>query len=226
MCGILGAVNKNITPEQVASIRHRGPDRQEIKHFHWGEQCVSFAHARLSILDLSNTGNQPMVSECGKYCLIYNGEVYNYQELAERFLKRTLKGHSDTEVVLYLLIEYGPDILKMFNGIFAFAFLDLVKGEVLLARDAFGVKPLYYYRKNDWLVFSSEVRPIHFFDRLEVNKESVYTLTDIGYLPAPMTMYTGVCKVKPGHCLTVRMRNPLEVESRCYRNYDVPKINT
>lgn len=225
MCGILGSINKEITKEQLASISHRGPDRQDVKNFYVGEHSVSLGHVRLSIVDLSDTGNQPMLSECGNYCLIYNGEIYNYKELAKRFLKKDLKGHSDTEVLLYLLIEHGIDILKMLNGIFSFAFYDLRKGELLLVRDPFGVKPLYYYRKNNYFIFSSEVRPILFSNNLGVDGNAVYTLVDIGYLPSPMCMYENVYKVRPGHYLRLFLKKDIEIETHCYRNYSVPKIN-
>ena len=146
MCGILGSVNIGITEGLLDTIRHRGPDSQAIWNARRGDDSICMAHTRLAIVDLSEAGRQPMVSEDGRYVLVFNGEIYNHAALKESLRFRDFRGHSDTETLLHLLIEQGTDAIGKLNGIFAFAFYDREAGTILLARDRYGVKPVYYYR--------------------------------------------------------------------------------
>ncbi|MEI8394548.1 MAG: asparagine synthase (glutamine-hydrolyzing) [Rhodospirillaceae bacterium] len=165
MCGIAGILNLDGAPasavelqRMTASIAHRGPDGEG----HWCEGPVGLGHRRLAILDLSPAGHQPMQSPNGRFILTYNGEVYNFELLRSEL---EAKGHqfnsrSDTEVLLHLLAEYGPEVLPRLNGMFAFALWDRREQSLLLARDRFGIKPLYYARAGKAFVFGSEIKAL------------------------------------------------------------------
>ncbi|CAK8717249.1 hypothetical protein GKODMF_08840 [Candidatus Electrothrix gigas] len=144
MCGICGiidfrtsyAIDPALLARIIATLNHRGPDRNDV----WTSGPASLGHARLSIIDLSDSGNQPMHSPCGRYVIVYNGEVYNFPELRIELEQEGIKfrGHSDTEVVLHAYIRYGLEFLPRLNGIFAFAIWDTWEKELLLARDRLG----------------------------------------------------------------------------------------
>lgn len=215
MCGILGGINIPINRDLLALIKHRGPDREAIYSDRIGENEVCLAHTRLSVVDLSEAGNQPMVSACGNYALIFNGEIYNHQELRKTLDFMDFKGHSDTETLLHLLVEHGRDVLGKLNGIFAFAFLDKRKGELLVARDPFGVKPVYYYHTRDSLIFSSEIRPIQRIVKADVSAKELGLLLNLRYLPSPYTLYKDIYKIRPGHYCVFRLReNLIEVDMK------------
>ena len=166
MCGIAGIVrftkkynpDSEIIKKMTISLSHRGPDNQGL----WSDAHASLGHARLSIIDLSETGNQPMLSIDKRYVLVYNGELYNYQELKEDLEKcgHKFRGRSDTEVLLQMLLSEGVKCLPKLNGIFAFALWDREDKTLLIARDRFGVKPLYFYLDENLLIFGSEIKAI------------------------------------------------------------------
>ncbi len=144
MCGIAGIVGFNpensfLIKKMLEKQRHRGPDAQGI----WSGNGVMLGHNRLSILDLSDAANQPMISSCGRYVLIFNGEIYNYLELKES-LDYPFKTSSDSEVLLALYIKHQEKMLPFLNGMFSFAIWDLEEQKIFAARDRFGVKPFYY----------------------------------------------------------------------------------
>lgn len=161
MCGVAGVINLDGRLVEIADLRrmtsaiqHRGPDGEG----HWQEDNVGLGHRRLSIIDLTDSGSQPMVSHDGRYVLSYNGEIYNYKKLRSELvgLGRKFRGESDTEVVLNSLSQWGPEALAKFNGMFALALWDRVEKQMLLARDRYGVKPLYYSLEANRLSFASE----------------------------------------------------------------------
>ncbi len=165
MCGITGIINLNGSPvselvvqKMTNAIKHRGPNAEG----YWFDKNVGFGHRRLSIIDLSNSGNQPMLSKDLKYILCYNGEIYNYRELRKELLKigYSFISETDTEVVLNSLIHWGKNALLKFNGMFAFSFWDKEKKRLLLARDRYGIKPLYYSLQQDIFSFGSEQKSI------------------------------------------------------------------
>lgn len=165
MCGVAGVINLDgrlVEPADLRrmtdSIQHRGPDGEG----HWQEGNVGLGHRRLSIIDLSDSGSQPMVSLDGRYVLSYNGEIYNFKELRGELvgLGRKFRGESDTEVVLNALAEWGSGALLMFNGMFALALWDRKKKKMLLARDRYGVKPIYYSLETNRFSFGSEQKAI------------------------------------------------------------------
>lgn len=165
MCGITGILNLDGAPaspvvlhEMTQSLVHRGPD----DHGHWHDGAVGLGHRRLSVIDLSEGGHQPMQTEDGRYVLTYNGEIYNYRELRAQLEIRGRKFHSasDTEVLLQGFAEWGVNVLDRLNGMFAFAVWDNKEKTLTLARDRFGVKPLYYSKAGNTIVFGSEVKAL------------------------------------------------------------------
>ncbi|MEI6047778.1 MAG: asparagine synthase (glutamine-hydrolyzing) [Bacteroidota bacterium] len=220
MCGILGSVNVQFDYSVLDLIKHRGPDDFGIDETILNGNVVKFGQRRLSIIDLSPAGHQPMVSNCGNYMLILNGEIYNHQELREK-IKTEIKynGHSDTETVLYYLKEFGIEGIRDLNGIFALAFLDKNDNKLFLARDPFGVKPLYYSINEDHeLVFSSEIRPIKaLLKKYSLNKDALAGLLRLRYNPSPDTLYRQIKKIHPGHYLKIDLNeNKLLLEHHSF----------
>lgn len=164
MCGIAGFFsfgNVKLSQETLTamnhSLRHRGPDAEGT----YLSGAVGLVHRRLSIIDLSAKANQPMISANGKYVVIFNGEVYNYQELARKYLKdKVLKSNSDTEVIVELFDTIGTATFAELNGMFAGAIYDVQNEQLFLFRDAWGKKPLFYYQNQDCIVFASEIKAL------------------------------------------------------------------
>ena len=202
MCGIIGAVNVNIDLGTLEYLKHRGPDDSGLEEFQMPGFKVTLAQTRLSILDLSPAGHQPMLSPCGNYALIFNGEIYNHLDLKVKLTEYTFRGHSDTETILYYLMKYGIGAVKDFNGIFTIAFLDKKQNKLFLIRDPFGVKPLYYYSQGNKLIFSSELQPIlSLAPNKELNKENLYIFLRLRFNPSPHTLFKNIYKVEPGHLI-------------------------
>lgn len=203
MCGICGF---NWNDEELVNLMnnrlvHRGPDQAGI---YCTTNC-SLGHRRLSIIDLSEHGRQPMFNEDKTLCLVFNGEIYNFQELKKALLQ---KGHlftssSDSEVILHAYEEYGLGVLERLRGMFAFAIYDQRADRIFLARDRIGIKPLYYYYKDGRLVFASEIKAI-LEDRnirREVNHQALYDYLGFEFVPAPETMFQDIYKLPAGHYL-------------------------
>ncbi len=206
MCGISGflSLDKKDRTKQLEAIndalRHRGPDAGGI----WvsGDGCVGLGHRRLSIIDLSPTGRQPMVSHTGRFIIVFNGEIYNFIELKEELKKlgHVFKGTSDTEVVLASFEQWGVlQSLEKFNGMFAVALWDQSQASLYLFRDRLGVKPLYYRWHNSTLYFSSELsKPFANVGTKEIDREALALYCRYNYVPAPKTIYKGIFKLMPG----------------------------
>jgi asparagine synthase (glutamine-hydrolysing) len=226
MCGILGSVNYSFNQSDLDLLKHRGPDDSGIEDVHINGNIVKFGQRRLSIIDLSPAGHQPMFTECGNYMIILNGEIYNHLELREKLGKGiNFKGHSDTETILYYLKKYGINGITDFNGIFAFAFLDRITNKLFLARDPFGVKPLYYYEgENNDLIFSSEIRPIKaLLKKCSFNKDALASLLRLRYNPSPDTLYQQIKKIHPGHYLEIDLsKNQLLLQHHSFIS-EIPK---
>lgn len=209
MCGILGSINLSFDDTILDLIMHRGPDDSGIRQFQTQFHHIWLAHRRLSIVDLSSAGHQPMLTECGNYALIFNGEIYNHVELQAKLPKEiNFKGHSDTETILYYLKEFGINGISDFNGIFSIAFLNKITNKLFLARDQFGVKPLYYFRgENNDFIFSSEIRPIKFMlANFSLNKDALASLLRLRYNPSPDTLYQQIKKIRAGHYLEIDLK--------------------
>ncbi len=208
MCGIAGFTKadnnwqKNIEAMN-ARMLHRGPDAGGFWKDDNGE--VVLGHRRLSIIDLSETGSQPMLSNSGRFAIAYNGEVYNYKELSEKLIKegfvKSFRGTSDTEVLLESFEAYGiEDTLKFIKGMFAIALFDREKKTILLARDRVGEKPLYYGFLDGRFIFASEIGEISAYEgfKATLNTEILPTYFAHGYIPAPYTIYKEFNKLMPG----------------------------
>jgi asparagine synthase (glutamine-hydrolysing) len=209
VCGICGYVGDNrpeLLEPMCAAMVHRGPD--DAGTWHDPAREVGLGLRRLSIIDLSPAGHQPMSNEDGTVWISYNGEVYNFQELREDLLKRghTFRGRSDTEVLVHLYEDKGPDFLKELNGMFGLAIWDARRGQLLLARDHAGIKPLYYWQDGRRLFFASEIRALLRVPGLprELNTEAMPTYLTLLYVPGEQTMLKAVKKVEPGHYLLWR----------------------
>ena len=203
MCGICGfSWNDEALIRKMADrIVHRGPDQE-------GFFCtdgMSLGFRRLSIIDLSENGSQPMFNEDNTVCLVFNGEIYNFQELRPQL---EAKGHrfrsnTDSEVILHGYEEYGIDVVNHLRGMFGFALYDTVRKRLLLARDRIGIKPLYYTRQNGRLVFGSEIKSILQDPGVErqVNHQALYDYLGFEFVPSPTTMFAGISKLPAGHLL-------------------------
>ncbi|MGQ9661775.1 MAG: asparagine synthase (glutamine-hydrolyzing) [Kiritimatiellia bacterium] len=203
MCGICG-FNWN-DPELVArmadQLRHRGPDQRGI----YTDEHVSLGHRRLSIIDLSENGRQPMTNEDGTVILVFNGEIYNFQQLRNLLEPKghAFRSQTDSEVIIHGYEEYGTQIVEKLRGMFAFAIWDRKKRILLLVRDRIGIKPLYYYWKDGRLIFASEIKAI-LEDRSvsrELDPQALYDYLGFEFVPAPATMFRGISKLPAGHYL-------------------------
>ncbi len=204
MCGVVGIVGPRPSTEDVRrmllTIAHRGPDGDGV-HVTDG---AAVGHVRLAIVDPSSAGAQPMCTPDGRYCLAYNGELYNHAELRPALEARGVRfrGHSDTETLLWLLVEHGAAILPSLNGIFAFAFVDTETRRVLLARDHLGVKPLYYARgRHDRLLFASEIKALFATGEVErrANVDDLLELFMFHFIAGTRTAFADVTELAPGH---------------------------
>lgn len=200
MCGIIG-FNFISNSEKIFSVAaYRGPDNTAKLEV----DGVTLGHNRLSIVDHDENSNQPFVSVDGRYSIVFNGEVYNYQELREGLKsKYRFRTASDTEVVLNSYIEYGEKCLELFRGMFAFAIYDKDERKFFCARDRIGIKPFVYYFKNGKFIFASEIKVIleAIGSKPEVNQEAVRQFLRYLYIPYPNTIFEGIAKLPPAHSL-------------------------
>ena len=209
MCGFVGFTNfkrdvskdKNILENMNNTLSKRGPDEEG----YYLDKNVALAHKRLIVIDPEG-GKQPMIEKYsfGTYVIVYNGQIYNTKELRKVLLEHdfTINTHSDTEILLKSYIYYGKDVVKHLNGIFAFAIWDNSKGELFLARDHFGVKPLFYTVLNDTLIFASEIKAIFKYPDIEkiLDKQGVSELFGIGPAHTPgTTIFKNIYELKPAH---------------------------
>jgi asparagine synthase (glutamine-hydrolysing) len=220
MCGICGILNfdKNLTIDEqlLLSMRdlmvHRGPDDAGI----YLNGNIGMAHRRLSIIDRSG-GAQPMTGSEGSTSIVYNGEIYNYLELKQRLSKEGIHfdTNSDTEVILKAYEKYGHDCLRHLRGMFAFAIWDGKRNELFAARDRLGIKPFYYTVLKEAFIFASEIKALLIHPEVEsqIEPRALYNYLNLRYVPGPDTMFRGIRKLQPGHCLIV---NQGQIRVRCY----------
>lgn len=203
MCGICGyfSFNKPIDIEELKSmtdaLQHRGPDA--IGYF--SEKAVSLGHTRLSIIDLSAKANQPMFSHNKQYVIVFNGEVYNYNEIAKQ-LKIEQKTTSDTEVILEALAKKGTEAINLFNGMYAIALYDRENKILTLIRDRIGIKPLFYFWDGNHFAFASELKALLKLNivkqNLKINYKAVNNYLHVGFIPEPQTIYENIHKFPAG----------------------------
>jgi asparagine synthase (glutamine-hydrolysing) len=195
----------------VASIKHRGPDGEGVFSNEW----LRLGHARLSIIDLSQAAAQPMLDDSERYAIVFNGEIYNYKELASKYLQDepNINTASDTAVLLALYRKFGKACLDYLDGMFAFAITDLQERSIFLARDRFGEKPLYWTMDKAGFAFASELRALKSLlkDRdWQVSSESLAIYHVAGSIPAPKTIYSGVQALAPGRWLQISAAGEVE----------------
>ncbi|GEO08178.1 asparagine synthase (glutamine-hydrolyzing) [Segetibacter aerophilus] len=222
MCGIVGSINNDLSNEVVQLTCHRGPDEFGLKKILIGSFSVQLFHHRLSILDLSNNGSQPMTSSDGQGIIIFNGEIYNHLQLRDTLKNVHFKGHSDTETLVnFCRKECTHHSLSKLNGIFGFAYLDITNKKIFLARDRFGIKPLYYHFKGNQLLFSSEIRTIISEVEPRYSIGVITTALQIRHVPAPQTLLKDIFKVEPGQLITIDLDDTFSISKSYYA--DLPR---
>lgn len=215
MCGILGFINikENLDLED---IKHRGPDDSGI----YSDLNLQLGHVRLSIQDLSSNAHQPFISENEDFVIIFNGEIYNHWNIRSLLEKKgyKFKSTSDTETILTGYIEYGSDIIYKLNGIFAFAIYDKKKRKLIIARDRFGVKPLYYFQYKNKFAFSSELKALHKYypDNLCVDINALSNYLRFLWSPGERTPFKEIQKLLPGRYMEINLSSPEERDSVQY----------
>ncbi|NOI82323.1 asparagine synthase (glutamine-hydrolyzing) [Vibrio tubiashii] len=219
MCGIAGIFSSSFTPsyseeqlmKMLTCITHRGPDSFGVKQV----DGVHLGHRRLAIHDLTSAGHQPMTSQTGRFEVVFNGEIYNFNEIREQLPNTHWNGCSDTEVMLAAFEHFGIEqSLSLFNGMFAFAVWDRKDSTLILARDKFGEKPLYYYHERGTFVFASELTSIEVLDdvKLTIDRNAVCRQLQCSYIPAPLTIYKEARKLPPGNMITVKLGDEMKVK--------------
>ena len=218
--------NFNSLKEMTSSLSHRGPD----SHGYWSseENNIYFGHRRLSILDLSKHGDQPMTSSCGRYVITFNGEIYNFKELSRELRDKfsiKFKNNTDTIVLLELISKFGlTEALGKLEGMFAFGLWDKKEKKLFLVRDRLGEKPLFYFKNSKCIVFSSEIKALCKFPLIDltISKKSSYYYSMLGYIPAPYSIYENTFKVLPSQVISF---DRVSVKRNTYYKIAKQKIN-
>ncbi len=229
MCGIVGKINfnndlidKNSLYKMMKKIKHRGPDDEGV----FIDKNIGLGFVRLSIIDLSLAGHQPMLSDDSRYVIIFNGEVYNYIELREELKAKgySFRSDSDTEVVLKSYQEWGDKCLHKFNGMWAFVIYDQITKKIFGARDRFGVKPFYYYKDNNSFIFASEIKAIKevLTNSLSINDKTLFNYLSFNRTDYDnTTFYNEIHKIPHGHCFTIskdkkfKLKKWYDLKSNC-----------
>lgn len=235
MCGFLGAVDfdkrleviRPLLSKGLKAIAHRGPDSSKEEMF----DNVYLGHNRLSIIDLSESGNQPMKSANADAYIIYNGEVYNYLELKKELTGTKFNSNSDSEVVLEGYLKEGINYFKKLRGIYAFAIYDNRQTQkIILCRDPSGIKPLYYFNKNNFHIFGSEIKALLpvIKDRITINEDVIKTFLNLGYCPEPGTVYKEITALAPGSAYEIQSDKTTQISFKKYdfeteNNFDISR---
>ena len=230
MCGITGFIDftdRTSKSELIAmtdKLLHRGPDASGYFYQQKNNYAIGLGHRRLSIIDLSPAGNQPMQFLNERYWIIFNGEIYNFAEIKQRLseMGHRFDTHSDTEVILHAYHEWGTDALQHFIGMFAFVIYDTESEKLVCCRDRAGVKPFFYYWKNNLFLFGSELKALiasrHFEKEIDIN--AVGSFMQFGYIPAPHCIFKDTYKLLPAHTLVLDLKTKT-METEMYWNvYD------
>ena len=226
MCGISGIykfdkindkdiVNLN---KSVKTLKNRGPDNTG----YFNDQTIAMGHSRLSVIDVSDKANQPITDATGRYTIVYNGEFYNFKTERQKLIgKYNFISQSDTEVLLYMYIEYGADFIEKVNGCFAIAIYDKQSKTLFLARDRMGIKPLYIYNDTEKIIFASEIKALLEYDIPRyIDNTSVYNFFQFNYIPGPQTVFKNVNKLTPGSYILINDKKFIK-----NRYYSIPENN-
>lgn len=234
MCGIVGFIdfNKKLSNEKLINItdviHHRGPDDSGCSFFETKFANIGLGHRRLSILDLSIHGHQPMQYE--NFEIIFNGEVYNFKEIREELTEYSFFSDSDTEVILKAFHKWGIKAVDKFNGMFAIAIYDKLNEKITLIRDRTGIKPLYYYKNDNLFLFGSELKSFYQCARFEkdIDFNALAQFFHYGYIPQPYSIFKNCFKLKAGHYLEIDLKSQ-KFEEKKYWDvkdfYNLPKKN-
>lgn len=227
MCGIAGWLGyledgRCIAERMMRLLHHRGPDAQGFQQ--WPE--ATLAHTRLSIIDLSPAGAQPMPNKDETIWVVFNGEIYNHRQLRSELEAKghCFRGHSDTEVLTYLYEEEGVEFIKRLRGMFAIAIYDRRWHTLLLARDRYGIKPLFYAASHNRLAFASELTALKAVPGIDLqpDRQAIYDFANLFYIPAPDTFYKGIKALKPAELLTAQLRGErVEWQTSTYHQWHI-----
>lgn len=219
MCGIIGFIdfnkssNKETILKMTAALYHRGPDASGTEILEDEKAILGLGHARLSIIDLTESGKQPMRFQ--NYWICFNGEVYNFAEIKKSLVElgHTFVGSSDTEVILHAYIQWGKACLSHFIGMFAFLIYNTETKAIFCARDRAGIKPFFYYWKDGLFMFSSELKAFHEHPKFQkkINLQAVNAFMQYGNVPTPHCIFNDCLKLKPGHFMEFNLNNAAEV---------------
>jgi asparagine synthase (glutamine-hydrolysing) len=207
MCGIAGfySFNQSLSiadlEDITSTVKHRGPNATNT--FYDEVSKVGLGHTRLSIIDLRSSSNQPMTSQCGRYVIVFNGEIYNFKELRKEIKGVAFRTNSDTEVLLEGFANFGQSFVDKLVGMFAFVIYDKAQNKLMVCRDRVGLKPIYYYNDNDNFIFGSELKVLEAVKvlkgNLQVNRHAVLEYLHFGYVPEPFSIYENVYKFPSGN---------------------------
>lgn len=233
MCGITGKYNfkysepidRSLAAEMIKVITHRGPD-DEGSYFSPNGNLF-LGHRRLSIIDLS-TGHQPLSNEDGTIWIVFNGEVYNFPDLKKELISygHKFRTHSDTEVIVHAYEQWGKESFSKLNGMYAFALWDNKEQELIITRDPFGIKPVYYFVNNNSIIFGSEIKSILTNPEVprEVDTTALYNYFTFTYVTSPYTVFKEIFKLKPGHFLSIKNKN-VSVKRFYYNTTQIVNFN-
>ena len=235
MCGIAGFIDFNKTSQKDTLIRmtdvleHRGPDGKGYEFFDDEKANIGLGHRRLSILDLSNNGHQPMHDGSSNYFITLNGEIYNFQNVKNELIKLgyTFNSTSDTEVIIKSYMEWGVNCVHMFRGMFAFVLYDIPKRKIFLVRDRAGVKPLYYYWNKGLFLFASELKSFHKHENFEklIDSGSLNQFLEYGCITKSNSIFKDTFKVDPGHYLELELNSHTFKKVNYWDVFDAYKKN-
>lgn len=236
MCGISGFIDFNnnssldVLRQMTDTLFHRGPDGSDYNFFQSNNCQIGLGHRRLSIIDLSETGKQPMQFQ--HLWITFNGEIYNFNDIKTELiiLNHQFIGHSDTEVILHAFAEWGMKCIDKFIGMFAFVIYDIKKEEIICVRDRAGVKPFYYYWKDGLFLFGSELKAFHQHPQFkkEINLDAVAAFMQFGNVPTPYCIFNNCFKLRPGYFLNLKLKTKnlqLTKYWDVYNSYNKPKLN-
>jgi asparagine synthase (glutamine-hydrolysing) len=238
MCGISGIYNLNNSKVSLETLKrftdsmfHRGPDGSGYELF--DNETLGLGQRRLSILDLSEAGKQPMAYADGRYWITYNGEIFNFIEVREelQLLGHSFKSETDTEVILAAYAQWGKDCLDKLNGMWAFAIWDEQEKTLFLARDRFGIKPLYYSFSDQFFAFASETIAFKYLDGFnrKINEDRLKEIVEnsLAHQGLGLTIYDNIYQILPGHTLLIQKNKPVPKQKRWYDIRDkIKKGNT
>ncbi len=226
MCGLGGYVGNGsiqVLEAMTRMLAHRGPDGRGV----WAKEGIGLAHTRLSILDLSAAGSQPMVASDGRCALAFNGEIYNFKDLREELQQQgeTFRSRSDTEVLMMGYRRWGKGVIERLRGMFAFALWDTENRTLLLARDRLGIKPLFYAKLTSGIVFASEIKALFAHPGLgkNLNPAEVDAYFELGYIPGPDTIFDGIQSLGPS-CWLEYSRGAVATHRYWSPNFEGPHI--